>query len=155
MGTWGAESFQNDSALDWLGDFRENGDVSLVRTALQRVVEHGSTKQIPSSIILRLLGRCYRTDWLTAEVSSQALAAAEIVAAWLGHPSAKLPDDLLTWLQQHASSWQPDFVPLAQKAVSIIKINSELKDLWEEGDAAKWKNAVDDLEQRLGPPPAR
>lgn len=39
--------------------------------------------------------------------------------------------------------------PLALEAVHIVKTNSELKDLWEEGDATKWRNVVADLELRL------
>ncbi len=45
-------------------------------------------------------------------------------------------------------------VPLAQQAIGIIKTNSELKDLWEEGDATKWRNVVEDLERRLNLPSA-
>jgi hypothetical protein len=150
MGAWGAGSFENDWALDWLANFRECEDVDFVRAALRHVVEHGGTKQYPSSVILRLLGRPHRTDWLDADVAAQALAAAEIVAAWRGHLAAKLPRDLPAWLQQHATLSQPDLVPLAQKAVSIVKTNSELQVLWEEGEADRWQNAVEDLEQRLG-----
>jgi len=40
MGTWGADSFQNDWALDWLGDLCESGDASLIRATLNRAVEH-------------------------------------------------------------------------------------------------------------------
>lgn len=154
MGTWGAGSFENDSASNWLANLRESGDASLIRAALSRVVEHGGTKQSSAAAIERLFGRRRRTDWLTANVASQALAAAEVVAAWHGRPSANLPKNLIIWLQHHISSFEADLVLLAQKAVDIIKTNSELKDLWEEGDAAKWKNAVEDLEQRLGLPSA-
>jgi hypothetical protein len=155
MGTWGAGSFQNDSALDWVGDFCKRSDISLVHAALSRVVEHGGTKQSSASFIEKLFGRRRRSDWLTANVASQALAAAEVVAAWDGRPSANLPDNLVLWLQQHESSFQPDLVPKARQAVSIVKTNSELKDLWEEGDAVKWKAAIKDLEQRLGSPAAQ
>jgi hypothetical protein len=149
MGAWGADSFQNDSAVDWLGDLCKRDDASLVQTALSRVVEHGGTKQSSASFIERFFGRRRRTDWLTAKVASQALAAAEVVAAWRGRPSATLPDNLKAWLQQNRSSFQPDILPLAKQAVSIVKTNSELKDLWEEGDASKWKATVENLEQRL------
>jgi len=154
MGAWGTDSFQNDWALDWLASFRESGDVAFVHGTLDCVVKHGGTKTYPASIILKLLGRSRRTDWLKARVAAQALAAAEVVTAWLGHPSPNLPGDLSVWLQEHTPSSQTDLVLLAQKAVSIVKTNSELKDLWEEGDAQEWKNMVEDLEQRLGQPSA-
>ena len=155
MGAWGAGSFQNDWALDWLGDLCESGDSSLIRSTLNKVVEHGGTKYSAPSLLERLRGHRRHTDWLEASVATEALAAGEIVAAWLGQPSEKLPENLIKWLQQHASSFQPELVPLAVKAVNIVKTNSELKDLWDEGDVAKWMNEVADLEQRLGSPPPK
>jgi len=113
------------------------------------VIEHGGTKHSPPTLLERLRGRRRHTDWLNADVSSGALAAAEIIAAWLGHPAAKLPDGITEWLEQHSSSLQPDVVPLARQAVSIVKSNSELKDLWEEGDASEWHEVIQNLEQRL------
>jgi hypothetical protein len=149
MGTWGAGSFQNDWAMDWLGDLCEGQNDSPIRIALNSVVEHGGTKHSSPSLLERLRGRRRHTDWLKANVAAKALAAAEVVAAWRGRPSENLPDNLIVWLQQNKSSFSSEIVPLAKRAVSIVKINSELKDLWEEGDASKWKNMVENLEQRL------
>jgi hypothetical protein len=149
MGTWGAGSFENDWALDWLGRLHESGDSSHIRDALTLVVEHGGTRELPPSLLERLRGRRHHTDWLTAGVVSKALAAAETVAAWIGHPAVNLPDGIIAWLQQHSPSLRSDLVPLAREAVGIVKTNSELKDLWEESDATEWKNVVEDLERRL------
>lgn len=149
MGAWGAGSFQNDWAMDWLGDLCESGDASLIRIVLNKVVEHGGTKYSSPSLLERLRGRHRHTNWLEARVAAKALAAAEVVAAWYGRPSETLPDNLMTWLQQNKSSCPPHIVLLAKQAVSIVKTNSELKDLWEEGDASKWKTIVENLEQRL------
>ena len=149
MGAWGVGNFQNDWALDWLGDLCESGDASLIQATLSRVVEHGGTKHSPPSIFERLRGHRRHTDWLTANVASKALAAAEIIAAWLGHPIARLPDGTTEWIQQHSSSLKPDIIPLARQAVNIVKTNSELKDLWEEGDASEWYQVIQDLDQRL------
>jgi len=148
MGAWGAGSFENDWALDWLGDLRESGDVSRVRAALSRVLEHGGTKHSRASILERLRGRRRHTDWLDADVATRALAAAEIVAAWLGHPAANLPEGLTAWLLQHSVSFRADLAALARQAVGIVKTNSELKDLWE-GDETEWRSVIDDLERRL------
>jgi hypothetical protein len=149
MGAWGAGSFQNDWALDWLGDLRESGDASQIQATLNRVVEHGGTKHSPPSLLERLRGRRRHTDWLDADVASEALAAAEIIAAWLGHPLAKLPDGIAEWVQKHSSSFKPDIVPLARQAVKIVRTNSELKDFWEEGDATEWHQVIQDLDKRL------
>jgi hypothetical protein len=149
MGSWGPGSFKNDWALDWAGDLCESQNPEPVRLALQQVAEHGGTKRSAPSIIERLRGRKHHTDWLTARAASRALAAAEVVSAWRGRPPARLPNRVAEWLQRHSSAFLPDLVPLARKAVVIVKTNSELKDLWEEGDATEWRKCVEDLERRL------
>ena len=149
MGTDGPGSFQNDWALDWAADLCESEDTQPVRTALQQVVEHGGTKRSAPSIMERLRGLKHHTDWLTAGVASRAIAAAETVATWRGHPPARVPDGVADWIQQHTSAFLPDLVSLARQAVAIVKTNSELKDLWEEGDATEWRECVEDLGRRL------
>ena len=150
MGAWDAGSFQNDTALDWAGDLCESDDVAAVRKALIRVMEERRTER--PSFILRLLGRRPVEPYLEAHVASEGLAAAEIVAFWLGHPDQHFPDYLREWAGRQSNSFSTEFVALARQAVSTIKTKSELKDFWEEGDgivAPKWHNAIADLEQRL------
>ena len=149
MGTWGSGTFENDWALDWAADLRESPDHSPILTALEQVVVHGGTKYSSPSILERLRGLSRHTDWLTANVAARALAAAEVVSASLGRPPKKLPDGISGWLQQHACSFPPDLSELALRAVMIVKTSSELKDLWEEGNATEWRNGVEDLERRL------
>jgi hypothetical protein len=152
MGAWDAGSFQNDTALDWVGDLCEDGDVAMVRNALSRVKE---LRQPPQpSVIERMLGKHAhaREPYLPADVVVRALAAAEIVAFWLGHPTQKFPEKLEEWARRHTSSFTPDFITLARQAVTTVKTKSELKDLWEEGNGIvdpKWHSAMADLEQRL------
>jgi hypothetical protein len=152
MGAWDAGSFQNDTALDWVGDLCEDGGVAMVRSALSRVNE---LRQPPQpSVIERMLGKHThaREPYLPADAAVQALAAAEIVAFWLGHPTQKFPEKLADWARRHASSFTPEFITIARQAVIAIKTKSELKDLWEEGDgvvASKWHSAIADLEKRL------
>jgi hypothetical protein len=110
---------------------------------------HGGTKHHPASLLEKFLGRRSRTDWLTADVASKALAAAQLVAAWNSHPSPNLPEGILALLRQHQSSFRMDFVTLAQQAVAIVKTNSELKELWDETDATEWNKVIADLESRL------
>jgi len=150
MGAWDAGSFQNDTALDWAGSLRESGDVAAVRTALVQVLEQRRSER--PSFIGRLLGRRPIEPYLEASVASEGLAAAEIVAFWLGQPDRHFPDYLRQWAERHCDSLSPEFITLARQAVSTIKTKSELKDLWEEGDgivAPTWHEAIADLEQRL------
>jgi len=150
MGSWDAGNFENDTAMDWVGDLRESRSVTIVRDALIRVIEQ-SAPQRPS-FVGRLLGRHPAEPYLPASVASEALAAAEIVACWLGHPLPELPDGVVEWTREHAQEFSPDSGQFARQAVAIIKTKSELKDLWEEGDASigfKWHAVIADLERRL------
>lgn len=150
MGAWDAGSFQNDWALDWVADLCERGDAASVRTALSLTLEHRHVPQ--PSLIGRILGRRPVEHCLEAREASQALAAAEIVAFWLGNPASQYPDELAEWSRRRCDSLSPEVVALAQQAVSVIKTKSELKDLWDEGDgivAAKWYVVIADLERRL------
>lgn len=149
MGAWGPGSFENDWARNWLGELSERGDAPFVRAELSRVIEHGSTKRSAPSLLERLRGRRHHTDWPTADVASQALVAAEVVAAWRGHPAANLSEGITGWIRQRAVSFDSELPSLARKTVEIVKTNSELKELWEEGDASAWKNGIEDLERRL------
>jgi hypothetical protein len=82
---------------------------------------------------------------LEAHVASEGLAAAEIVAFWLGHPAPHFPEKLAEWARLHSDALSPEFVAFARQAVCSIKTQSELKDLWEEGGgilAPKWHNAI-------------
>jgi len=150
MGAWDAGSFQNDTALDWAGNLGESGDVAAVRIALVRALEERRSER--PTFIGRLLGRRPIDPCLEADVACEGLAAAEIVAFWLGHPDQHFPDDLREWAVRHSDALSPEFISLARKAVFAIKTKSELKDLWEEGNgivASKWYAAIADLERRL------
>ena len=78
------------------------------------------------------------------------LAAAEVIAALLGKPTAKLPDEVASWV---AGKRRPDsaLVKTAQRVVQRILKDSDLKDLWaESSDSAKWQQEVEGLLGRLG-----
>jgi hypothetical protein len=72
-----------------------------------------------------------------------------VVAALRQQPSSTLPEHVAAWVQSHADALSPELPQLAASAVARIKTNSELKELWEEGDASEWLGAIADLERRL------
>jgi hypothetical protein len=126
MGAWGAGTFDNDDALDWLDDLVDGAD-DAIRDALEATdAEH-----------------------IEGPDASSALAAAEVVAAALGHPAADLPGEVSDWLEANDAKSAAALAPLALRAVDRVRQNSELKDLWEESDPAEWNAAVDDLRKRL------
>jgi hypothetical protein len=129
MGTWAEGSFENDDALDWLSELYKNPKADLVRTTLERVV--GKTKE--------------ERAWSGQE--AKAVAAAAIVACWLGKdPPEPLRVGLAEWAQQNLKL-TPGIVQLARQAVQIIKTDSDLRHLW--AAQSKWLRAMDNLEQRL------
>lgn len=107
MGAWDAGSFQNDTALDWVGDLCEGGDVAAVRTALSRVMKE--RRSVRPSFIGRLLGRRPVEPYLEAHVASEGLAAAEIVAFWLGHPDPHFHGKLAEWARRHSDAFGPAY----------------------------------------------
>ena len=132
MGAWGAGSFENDAAGDWTDALLRGADARPILEAFSAVIE------------------C--AGYLEADETCAALAAAEVVAALLQRPSSTLPEPVAAWVQEHAEALAPELPQLAASAVARIKTNSELKALWEEGDASEWQGVVADLERRLDGP---
>ena len=88
--------------------------------------------------------------YLESPESSAALAAAEVIAALLGKPSASLPDDAKECVGRLSFKPDEELLSAARKAVERVKTDSELKELWDESDdAAQWQATVEDLAARL------
>ena len=128
MGTWNTSSFDNDDAQDWLAELDEAEDTDILTEALSAVAEN--------------------EDYVEAPEAQQAVAAAEVVAAMNGHPAADLPGEAATWSQRHGSA-DSTLAGLARRAVTRVQTDSELKELWDEGDATDWNAMMSDLAARL------
>ncbi|QIX59807.1 DUF4259 domain-containing protein [Hymenobacter lutimineralis] len=130
MGSWGHRNFENDTAADFAADFRDQPNEALLLAALATAAEE--------------------EEYIEADVASEALAAAEIVAAILGKPSPAFPADLQPALKQLDAGDSDDLRELAQEAVEAVLRQSELRELWEEtADAAAWKQEQQGLLDRL------
>jgi hypothetical protein len=128
MGTWAAGSFENDDALDWLGELYDNPQEAFLRSTLEQVVHKPK-------------------DERSTDDEANAVAAADIVACWLGHaPPEPRRSELVNWARQNLML-APEMVALAKDVVRIIKKDSQLKELW--GPVPKWDRAMDNLEERL------
>jgi Domain of unknown function (DUF4259) len=130
-GAWGDGSFDNDDAMDWVGECVQATSPGLVKTAFDRV-----------------LG----TDVVEAPDASAAIAAAEVVAASLGKPSGPLPANLKAWLAGQPRAQIAGQATLAVRAVTKIEDvgHSELRQLWSEGKSNQWLTKVQALQSRLG-----
>jgi hypothetical protein len=136
MGAWGAGTLENDTAMDFLGGLALDGgaaeDEARVRAAITAVVGGDG--------------------YLDQDEANEALAAAEVIAAAAGRPLAGEDPSASEYLETVAGR-SPGLAQLAGTALPaldrVTADESELRELWEEGDAAHWLAAVDDLRDRL------
>jgi hypothetical protein len=130
MGAWGSGHFENDDALDWLAEFEAEG----LQAAGGAIAD-----------VLSLEG-----EYLEAPTASRALAAAEVIAAASGNQAQGLPDPVLSWLSSHPLTRSTELLMNAATAVRRVLAESELRDLWFEGESgAEWEASVNALLQRL------
>lgn len=132
MGSWDVSSFGNDGARDWLGEL---------------IQAKGADRVFRS---LMAAGKLGPNDYLQATESECAIAAAEIVAAGAGNPSANLPPAASGWVKERNFSAGAEIVDLALRVVERVSKNSELKELWDDTDSSEeWYSIIKDLEKRL------
>ncbi|HEY0026197.1 MAG TPA: DUF4259 domain-containing protein [Longimicrobium sp.] len=129
MGAWGAGSFDNDDAVDWLADLEHARDLTPIDAALAAVTGEGEPGESDASV---------------------AIAAAEVVAAIDGRPLADLPGEIVDWLASACPRPDPALTERSRAAVQRIRSSSGLKVLWGEGEPAEWYGHIEDLLRRLG-----
>jgi hypothetical protein len=130
MGAWGPGAFENDAAIDWLAEIEPNGDAL-------------------TGPLMRVLAG----DFPEADEASEALAAAELIAALHGRPADGLPEEAAGFIE----GWDgkpPPPVDSALSAIDKILSGSELLELWsEESDdgepSPEFRAALADLKRRL------
>lgn len=134
MGSWGAASFENDTASDWF---------HLVEEAVE-----------PGMVIASALDQALaEADHLDLDVACTAIAAAELSASCAGHAPFGLPDDVQRWVLTHPHQPHDAEIDAAVGAVTRVRGESELLELWLEtsdSQASEWLHEVDDLIARLG-----
>ncbi len=133
VATWGVYSFDNDTASDWFFTVEESTDPGAVMAA-------AIDDAISSS------------EQLETELCCQAIAAAELCASCAGQTPARLPDHIELWVQVNHHRPAPDEVAQAVQAVRRIRVDSELREAWDDAaDGAHdgWLTGVDDLLARL------
>ena len=141
VGSWGVTSFENDAAGDWFLLVEEAPD--------------------PGAVMASTLDDALSAaEILDADSSSEALAAAELCACCAGQLPERLPDNIDAWVQENRHGPHADEVELAVQAVTRVREESELRDVWDEsGELREWLAEVDDLLSRLerssaGSPPS-
>jgi hypothetical protein len=138
MGAWGAGSFENDDALDFLGDFEDRPSIARIEEAL--LAATGDDEK-----------------YLEAYECCVAIAAAELVAAAKGNPLEGYQFEAETTAFLNGKVNAADLTRVAAKAIAAldrIARDSELKELWDDPDVeedarAQWNRSIGDLQVRL------
>lgn len=132
VGSWGVASFENDAAGEWFLLVEEAPDPGAVM----------------ASAIDEVLGAA---EFLEVDLCCEAIAAAELCACCAGQLPDRLPDNVYGWVQANPHGPHADEIELAVQAVTRVREESELRDLWEAaGDRSQWLAELDDLLSRLG-----
>ncbi|MBT9394159.1 DUF4259 domain-containing protein [Hymenobacter sp. NST-14] len=133
MGAWGYYNFDNDLAADFAEDFKAEPSAELLAQALAAVTAG---------------------EYLDGDLGSEALAAAEIVAAILGKPARNFPNDLLGIIPRLTLAHvEPLRRPAQQAVLGVLGEESELRELWEESDEFEnWEAQQRQLLKRLDKP---
>ena len=130
MGTWSHEPFGNDTANDWAYGLEETKDMSFIESALDRVIEQSG-------------------DYLEAPEAEEAIAAIEVIAKLLGRGSQSdaYTEKVDEWVASITEKPNVELLQKAQRVIArILAEDSELLDLWQEGDEPQlWTASMDHL----------
>jgi hypothetical protein len=130
MPGWGTGSFENEDAQNFL-----NGLAALAPSDLKEILARAAEGE----------------EYLQASESSVVVAAAEIVATAKGAPPQAVPRQIAEWFRQFEGAPSAEMTDLAGRAVNRVRVNSELKDLWQEAEGLNdWSAGLRELEERLG-----
>jgi hypothetical protein len=141
VGSWGVASFENDAAADWFLLVEEAPDAGAVMAS--------AMDDALSAF-----------EFLEVDTCCEAIAAAELCACCAGQLPNRLPDNVQEWVQANPHTPHADEVELAVQAITRVREESELRDLWEDSeDCSRWLAEVNDLLSRLrrssaGSPPS-
>lgn len=140
VGFWGVASFENDAAADWFLLVEEAPDPGAVMAS--------AIDDVASA-----------AEYLEVDVCCEAIAAAELCACCAGQLPDRLPDNVEGWVRANPHGPHADEVELAAQAVTRVREESELRDLWDSEDFSQWLAEVNHLLSRLrrssaGSPPS-
>lgn len=128
MGAWSHEPFGNDDANDWAYSLEGINDLSVIEAALDRALD--------------------AEDYLEAPEASEAVAALEVLAKLLGKGTQtdSYTEKVDEWVKSAAVTPDAALIAKANRAIERIRgENSELRELWEEGEAEEWLGSLDAL----------
>jgi hypothetical protein len=132
MGAWSHEPFGNDDANDWAYGLEGVGDLWLIEEALDRALE--------------------AEEYLEAPEASEAVAAIEVLAKLLGKGTQTdaYTEKVDEWVKSISAQPSAAILTKANRTLErILGENSELRELWEEGDSQEWQSSLASLKQAI------
>jgi hypothetical protein len=133
MGTWGFDTFDNDTAGDWAYGLEGAADLSYVQATLEQALAAGD-------------------DYLDVDEAVEGLAACEVVARLKGNWGARnaYTEIVDGWVESHDIAPPAELIDQAAAVIKrVLAADSELRELWEEEDAGEWLTVVADLHSRI------
>jgi uncharacterized protein DUF4259 len=129
MPGWGTGSFENEDAQSFLAELHLKTPDDLKQILAQAANE---------------------IEYLEASPSGVVIVAAEVVATAKGAPPQTVPPQIAEWVGKIEGAPSAEMSDLAQRAVNRVRLNSELRDLWQEAEGLnEWSAELRELEGRL------
>lgn len=128
MGTWGYQTFEDDTACDWLSELEKSKGTEVLERSLSPEGDEES--------------------YLESEDGIGILAAAEIVYGLLNGPREGLPEEAIQWIGDHQHLDVSCLKPVCERQLGrVLFEHSELRELWEENEEEypAWKSHVQTL----------
>lgn len=134
MGSWGYKTFEDDTALDWLGTFRKHPSLEALTSAFRDAL----SEECPNDL-----------------AAAAALGAAEVVAAINRKAIGCLSPDKNEPAAAWAAKQPPPSAELRASATAAVRHvfeKSELRDIWADAgpkSLQSWQAEIDSLIERL------
>jgi hypothetical protein len=134
MGAWGVGMFDDDSALDFLGELAEVDD--------------------PASLMRQSFVVATDSDYLEYDSAQSVVVSAAAIDTLLNGTHHRDDLDLLdSWVNRNRNLNVAPLKPLAVAAIRrVLSEGSELRELWSENakDYPAWRSGLESLAARLG-----
>ena len=116
--------------FDWIAELADSDDDNPIIDALNTVIDQADeSPEAPDCAV--------------------AIAAVEVVAAWMGEPSDDCPEEVEAWVEGRPAP-SATMISQARYVAEAISEKSELKKLWKDSDDFElWQTSVNDLLGRL------
>ncbi len=128
MGAWGVKTLENDIALDWLAELEDEKDLSLVVVKFLNLYEEYANEEL-----------------IDSDLSSEVLAAAEVVSALLGLPSPELSKELVKWLEKK-TLYDRNLVSIINEIIKVTEFENDFKSEWKKySKDQKWSFVLESI----------